>query len=330
MEGRGLTRSRSVVTPRGSGTVDGERPPGPAVLLTDRHQVGGMSRVVCAGHVNWDVTLYVDALPEVDGESRLRARQAAGGGSAANVATALVDLGLDSRVVGAVGDDELGGRVREELGDRGVDLRGLRTVEGGETTEKYLIVDPAGQVCVLGNDGVNEALTPGDVGRELLAGADHLHLTGQRPETARALAEFAVDVGASVSLDPGRRVADRDFSTLLSAVDVVFLNRVESRAVGERAVSGDGALVVKYGEDGATVRADGTRIAHPGYPVAAVDATGAGDAFAAGFLVAWLDGAGFERALAYGNACGAVAAEREGARADLDPERVAALAAEES
>lgn len=287
-----------------------------------------MTRVVCAGHVNWDVTLYVDALPQVDGEARLRSKQAGGGGSAANVATALVDLGVEAGVVGAVGDDEAGDRVRAELDGRGVDLRGLYTVDDGETTEKYLLVDAEGQVSVVGNDGVNEALTPDDVGADLVAGADHLHLTGQRPDTARTLAERAAEAGASVSLDPGRRVADRDFSTLLSAVDLVFLNRVESRAVEAGLAEGDGALVVKFGEEGATVRADGERFAHPGFPARAVDATGAGDAFAAGFLVSWLDGADFERALAVGNACGAVATEREGARAELDRERVEALAAE--
>jgi len=286
-----------------------------------------MPRVVCAGHVNWDVTLYVDALPEVDGEARLRSRQSGGGGSAANVATALVDLGVDAGLVGAVGDDEPGRRLRAELDDRGVDLDGLRTVAGGETTEKYLLVDDDGQVCVVGNEGVNDALTPEDVGPDLLADADHLHLTGQRPATAEALADLATEAGASISLDPGRRVAERDVSSLLDKVDVVFVNRVESEALGERAASGDGALVVKYGEDGATVRVRGDRYAHPGFPAKAVDAAGAGDAFAAGFLAEWLDGADFEWALAFGNACGALATERRGARADLARERAEALAA---
>ena len=287
-----------------------------------------MPRVVCAGHVNWDVTLYVDALPEADGEARLRSRQAGGGGSAANVATALVDLGVDAGLVGAVGDDETGHRLRDELEERGVDLGGLHTAQGGETTEKYLLVDDDGQVCVVGNEGVNEALTPDDVGPDLLAGADHLHLTGQRPATAEALAEFAADAGASVSLDPGRRVAERDVSTLVERVDVVFVNRIESEALGGRAASGDGALVVKFGEDGATVRVGGDRYAHPGFPARAVDAAGAGDAFAAGFLAEWLNGSDFDWALAFGNACGALATERQGARADLDRERAEALAAD--
>ncbi|MCO8268933.1 carbohydrate kinase family protein, partial [Haloferax sp. AB510] len=49
-----------------------------------------MSRVICAGHVNWDVTLRVDALPEPDGEATVESRVGAGGGSAANVASGLV------------------------------------------------------------------------------------------------------------------------------------------------------------------------------------------------------------------------------------------------
>jgi len=287
-----------------------------------------MSRVVCAGHVNWDVTLYVDVLPEADGEARLRSRRAGGGGSAANVASALVDLGVEAGLVGAVGDDEPGRRVRDELGERGVDLRGLHTVDGGETTEKYLFVDEAGQVAVVGNEGVNEALTADDLDADLLAGADHLHLTGQPPATAGALADLAAGAGATVSLDPGRRVAERDVSSLLPRVDVLFVNRVESEALPGGSGPGEGALVVKYGEDGATVQAGGDRYAHPVFRAQTVDAAGAGDAFAAGFLAEWLDGAGYGWALAFGNACGALATDCAGARADLARERVEGMAAD--
>jgi len=279
-----------------------------------------MPRVVCAGHVNWDVSLYVDALPEPDGEARLQDRRAGGGGSAANVAAALTGLGVDAAVVGAVGDDDTGQRLRAELDEWGIDTAGLRTVEGS-TSEKYLLVDEGGRVSVVGHDGVNEALGPDDVDAAWLRGADHLHLTGQRRDTAVALAELAADAGATVSLDPGRRVADRDRSGLAGLVDVVFVNRVESAAIDE-ATLGDGALVVTVGEDGASVTAGGTHHDHAGFSADAVDATGAGDAFAAGFIAARLDGAGFERALATGNACGAIATETRGARVSLDRERV--------
>jgi hypothetical protein len=54
-----------------------------------------MVRVLSAGHVNWDVTLRLDELPEPDGEARINSQSSGGGGSAANTAVALSSLGVD-------------------------------------------------------------------------------------------------------------------------------------------------------------------------------------------------------------------------------------------
>lgn len=281
-----------------------------------------MPRVLCAGHVNWDVTLYVDGLPEVDGEARVRSRRAGGGGSAANVASVLVDLGVETGLVGSVGDDDPGRRARRELADRGVDLDGLRVVEDGVTTEKYLVVDPDGSAFVLGREGVNEAIGPADVRDGQLAGVEHFHLTGQRPETAAALADIAAEAGASTSVDPGRRVAERDFAPVFDRVDLVFVNESEAESLGQDAVPAETLLVITTGEGGATARVEDDRYDHRGFHARNVDETGAGDAFAAGFLATWLDGSAVDVALAVGNACGAIATERRGARVEVDPDRV--------
>ncbi|NIS28551.1 MAG: carbohydrate kinase family protein, partial [Actinobacteria bacterium] len=118
--------------------------------------------MLCAGHVNWDVTLQVDALPEPDGEARITDQRRSGGGSAANAAVALAGLGVPVGLLGSVGDDEHGAALREALRERGVALDALRTVPGAETTVKYLVVEPGGEVFVLGNEGANEAVGPDD------------------------------------------------------------------------------------------------------------------------------------------------------------------------
>uniref|UniRef100_UPI0024687FD3 PfkB family carbohydrate kinase n=1 Tax=Halorubrum sp. Boch-26 TaxID=2994426 RepID=UPI0024687FD3 len=69
---------------------------------------GRVPKVIAAGHINWDVTIHVDRLPEPDGETRIDRLEQSGGGSAANVAVGLVDLGGQSVVYGSVGGDEKG------------------------------------------------------------------------------------------------------------------------------------------------------------------------------------------------------------------------------
>ena len=282
-----------------------------------------MPTVLCAGHVNWDVTLHLDRLPAPDGEARIVEQRSAGGGSAANVATGLATLGIETALLGSVGDDENGHLVRRALDDAGVDCGPLVTVPA-ETAVKYLLVADDGEVMVLGNDGANESYTASDVPRDRLAGATHLHLTNQDPETAVRLAELARDHGLSVSVDPGRRVGDRDFGPVLERADIVFYNEREAARVTATDLDDgttDRIRVIKRGAGGAEVHTPtDDRRTHAGYDVDPVDTTGAGDAFAAGFLAVYLgtETPDYEHALAVGNACGALAARERGARVRLD------------
>ncbi|MFC7046842.1 carbohydrate kinase family protein [Halobacteriaceae archaeon GCM10025711] len=279
-----------------------------------------MVRIVAAGHVNWDVTLRVDALPEPDGEARIQSQQTSGGGSAANVAAALAGFGESVGLVGSVGDDEHGHLARRELEALDVDLAHLLTVPGVATTVKYLIVAADGEVMVLGNDGANERVAPGDVDSDYIADAEHLHLTSQRPDTAARLAEVAADAGVSVSFDPGRRLLDHDYSATLDRTDVVFLNDREARAILDDAYEYAGSalddriLVVKHGDEGAEVHTPDGSYEHPGFDIDPLDSTGAGDAFAAGFIRVYLDAGDVELALEVANACGALTTQGEGAR----------------
>lgn len=285
-----------------------------------------MVRVVVAGHVNWDVTLRVEALPEPDGEATIESQRRSGGGSAANVAAALAGFDVKTGLVGSVGDDEHGLLARRELRDIDVDLENLLVVEGDETSVKYLIVANGGEVMVLGNDGANEAVAPGDVDRRYVESADHLHLTSQRPETAAWLAGTANEAGITVSFDPGRRLDERDFSDALDRSDVVFANDREapslfSDEVVRETPYGDRVVVVKHGAAGATVYTPKGTFQHPGFGIDPVDTTGAGDAFAAGFIATRLENGNYERAIEYANACGALASLSEGARtAPVGPE----------
>ena len=299
-----------------------------------------MVRIIAAGHLNWDVTLRVSSLPEPDGEAQITSQRRSGGGSAANVASALAAFDLPVGLIGSVGEDDHGLLARRELERAGVDLTGVEVIEGAETTVKYLVVDSSGEVMVLANDGANEAIGPADIEESYVGTADHLHLTSQRPATAERLIDVAEDRGMSVSFDPGRRLADREYDPLLDRVDILFLNEreavtafAEARADPAEVVAGtDRIVVVKHGAAGASVYTPDGTFEHPGFGVDPVDTTGAGDAFAAGFLAVLEGGltvdaeqptddeAGttdppdYEWALEVANACGALAACEEGAR----------------
>lgn len=276
--------------------------------------------VVCSGHINWDVRLRVDRLPAPDDEARVRERSESGGGSAANVAAGLAALEVDARMFGSVGDDERGRRALTGLEAAGVESQ-VKVVDQ-ETTTKYILIDDDGEIALLGTDGANEAVEPDDVSPSLLVDADGVHLTSQRPETARRIAELATARGIPVSFDPGRRISDRDYSNIFELTDLLFVNEREAE-IFEGEVPWQ---VTKHGADGATVSGPDGTVSHPGFTIDdVVDTTGAGDAFAAGFLAVWLDGGDAEAALSVANACGGIGAATHGSKPDLSWERIEAL-----
>jgi ribokinase len=145
------------------------------------------------------------------------------------------------------------------------------------------------------------------------------------------LAQRARAAGVPVSFDPGRRCGDRDYAEALARADVVFLNDREAATMLADDPYGDPdrTIVLKHGPRGAEVRRGSTTHIHPGFAVESVDTTGAGDAFAAGFIAALLDGESDERALAVANACGALAARSTGARTVLRWDDVESLSSGE-
>lgn len=287
------------------------------------------STVVCAGHINWDVTMLVDRLPEPDGEGEIKQLVQSGGGSAANVAVGLAGLGAEATAFGSVGGDDAGAFALRELDRSGVECGHVMVAKDRTTAVKYLVVDSDGEVMVFAGEGANEAFTAGDLPTDVVASADHIHLTSQKPETAIELAALVRDLGGTVSFDPGRRVGDRAFKRAFPHVDVLFCNRREAKRAADdyrQNAPDDGLLVIKRGEDGAEVNGPNGTVSHPGYEIDPVDTTGAGDAFAAGFLAVWIEQRSRERALAVGNACGALAAMESTARTELTWDRIESLA----
>ncbi|GAB3418211.1 carbohydrate kinase family protein [Haloparvum alkalitolerans] len=262
---------------------------------------GGADRdppsVLCAGHINWDVTMQVARLPEPDGEQRIDHLQQAGGGSAANVAVGLTGLNAETLLFGSVGGDDSGALALQELDRAGVDPGNVMVANDRATSVKYLIVDETGEVMVLANEGANEAFGAADLDPDDLAGSDHLHLTGQNAASASDLAALAHERGVPVSFDPGRQVGNRAYADAIAASDLLFVNDREAAALGRTGTLDpeapeSTALVVKLGAGGAEVRLPGGERVHaPAYDVDVVDTTGAGDAFAAGFLGACFESA---------------------------------------
>ena len=232
------------------------------------------------------------------------------GGSASIFACGAARLGLAVALVATVGDDAFGSFVLEAVGERGVDTSGCPVVAGADTGLTVALVRD-GDRAMLTAPGAIPLLEAEMVPPALVASARHLHvasyhlLDGLRPGLP-GLVAAAHASGATVSVNPQGEVGGEsgaELRSLVPAIDLLLLNEREHESLGVV----DGPLVVvKYGAGGAAAHTAGGVVRAAGHPVDVVDTTGAGDSFDAGFLAAWLAGESPERALALGNACGAL------------------------
>jgi sugar/nucleoside kinase (ribokinase family) len=277
-----------------------------------------VTRIVVLGDLMADVVAAHDTsiAPGSDTPARIAFRP---GGSAANVAAWLARAGAEVALVGRVGDDAAATVALGGLD--GVDLRVTRDARR-PTGTCIVLVAPGGERTMLPDPGANEALSADDLPDDLFA-EGILHVSGYallRPGS-RAAALIAIDrareAGMRVSVDPSSAAPlanDPVFLDRITPIDLLLPNEAEARVLGRGLRVPE--LVITKGARGSTWT-DGTRtVDERALPVDdVVDTTGAGDAFAAGFLSRWPGPP--EVALAAGAALAADAVRQPGGRPAL-------------
>lgn len=264
------------------------------------------SSVVVLGDLVVDVVL-APAGPLVPGSDVPGVVAFRQGGSATTTARWLARAGATVALVAAVGRDGAGRALVELLRADGVTPRVVR-IAGARTGRIGVLVGAGGERSFVQDRGAALRLAPADLRPAWFAGADLLHLPaysvleGSLGEAGRRAAAIAREAGALVSLDLasiapllalGRRRALGIVAEL--APDLLFAAGGEARALAptdERLLELAPAVVLKRGAKGATLlfRDEGraARLEVATKAIATADTTGAGDAFDAGFLVAWL------------------------------------------
>jgi len=282
-------------------------------------------RILCAGSITHD---HVYTIPEtlvVGGKHRATSRFVIGGGVAANAAVAISRLGGRATLMGAVGSDEVGELVLDELRAEGIDVHRIRRLDATATPESLVIVQPDGSRTIVAHAGI-------DLGRladpTLPSGELSAVLVDARwPDATRAALKSARRSGIPGVVDVDRLPADS--SLLDEASHLVFsepamaeLTGSADLDVGLRAVAKNmrAHVSVTLGERGVTW-VDGDELRHlDGFPVDAVDTTGAGDVFHGAFTLALAEGASESIGFRFASATAALKCSRPRARAGI-PDR---------
>jgi len=223
------------------------------------------------------------------------------GGSAANTITCTSILGMPSGFIGKVGDDELGHLYKSTLEQYGVKTT-LLTGTKGSGRAMCFITGANAERTFADYMGAALELVPEDLKPEDFEGYDYFHIEGylvQNQDLIRKAVRMAKDAGCKISIDMASyNVVESNkafFHNLLDKqINIVFANESEARAftkkepreaVDELARQCEIA-VVKVGKDGSMVKQGDEYHYIEAWPADTIDATGAGDTYAAGFLYA--------------------------------------------
>ncbi|PZO58431.1 MAG: sugar kinase [Leifsonia xyli] len=289
-----------------------------------------MPRLVSVGNVVVDIVMRIDAIPDPGGDVIASASEITAGGGL-NTMVAAVRDGLDVAFGGQYGSGPFGDVVRRALAASGVDVLqpGLDDVDSGYCVA---LVDASTERTFVTSVGAEGQLDRADLDRIELVADDTVFVSGYglaHAVNGRAIADWLGTVPDSVRvvLDPSPLVdtlAPAVLGPVIARADVVSANGREARLMAPRsaglpeavatiAAAARGTALVRDGPAGCWVVEPGVApVLVPGFPVAAVDSNGAGDAHCGVLVAALSRGASLVDAVRRANAAAALAVTRNG------------------
>jgi ribokinase len=268
------------------------------------------------GALNIDQLYNVDRIIGPEEETIIKGFRETCGGSAANTIIGLSRLGLKTAYIGKVATDREGIKLKKNLEKEKVNLELLTTTKKGRSGKVIGFVDEHGQRALYLDPGVNDTIKIDEIKISLVENSRLLHLTSFAGEGLHVQETLLERLSSTplISLDPGNLYAKKGMKTLkglIEAVNILLLNEMELKMmIGYRGSYKEAAklladevdvIIVKRGPSGVYGIMDGLEVEVPALEVECVDTTGAGDAFNAGFLYAWLMGYDLKKSCYFGN-----------------------------
>jgi sugar/nucleoside kinase (ribokinase family) len=279
-------------------------------LRTPAHKRG--MDVICVGNLNYDISFHMSRVPDVHEKVRCEDATFSCGGSAGNTACWLGSLGFEIEIRGAVGDDPFGHAQLQDLASYHVNTEKVR--KSGATGIAVILVEGEAKRMIKFT-GANKWI---EIDKSL-RDAHHIHLSSTPRTLVRDVITICEDTPLTLSWDPQELL----FSELVPHFDYLFINEDDvERETGTkelvRAADTLAArcLVVTKNGGGCSIVTD-ERIDIPSLGYTAVDSTGAGDAFDAGFISGLLTQHDLEDCGILGTAASSIKVQHQGARGGI-------------
>jgi len=254
--------------------------------------------VVGFGALNLDKLYKVNMIAKEEEEGAVLDFKESAGGSAANTVVGLARLKLKTGFIGKVAADREGNFLLDEFRKEGVDVNGIIVSAKGRSGTVMGFIDPKGDRALYVDPGVNDQIEFKDINLDHVSDTKFLHLSSFVGEKSFKAQKQLIEQLSSVkiSFDPGaiyarkglaamKPIIRRSYVMFPNAIEVKLLTGQDYREGAETFIKlGADLVAVKLGKRGCYVTDGKESHLIEAYKVEAVDTTGAGDAFCAGFL----------------------------------------------
>lgn len=293
-----------------------------------------MSKILVVGSLNLDYVIEVENMPKAGETIFGKSLKKIPGGKGANQAYAIGKLGGDVAMIGAVGDDDAGQILLNNLKSVNVDTSGIEIVNDNVTGQAYIYVDDNGQNCITVISGANAVVDRDMIDRnmELIDDAEYVVMQLEVPiDTVKYVKDIAISKGKKVIIDPAPAIKNPDTNLWrgcyiikpneleLATLTGKKLNNIEEykKATIELQKTGADFVISTLGGDGA-IAYDGENIKNfDCKKTTVVDTTAAGDTFTAGLVIGLNEGKSIEEAINFGQSAAAITVSRKGAQTSI-------------
>ena len=286
--------------------------------------------ILAVGNINMDWVSTVSHLPKPDEKVNISELQVFPGGSASNFAVSLARLGSEVALFGYVGNDAEGREALRVLAEEKVDTSRTKLDSRLRTGLVFILVGEEGQTMKLRYKGANARLSPKDFTKKLFEDIELVYLASVPIPIVKRVVKLGRELGIKSAIDVGGELLDqprRELQQMLGRFNFGFMNEGVFRQItgeppNEKNIrdlmhSRMEILNVTAGAEG-SFSASREEVFHmPVFDVEAIDTTGAGDAFAAGFIHFYFQGLSVMAILKRAAACAALQITQPGARAGL-------------
>jgi ribokinase len=238
------------------------------------------------------------AYPQADTKCEFSDMVIQGGGPVATALVALAKWGVSCAFAGVIGDDQFGAMIKSSLDDEKINTSGILVRDGFESQFAFIAAEPSfGRRTIFWRRPTGPPLNPEEIDYRMIRNAKVFHTDGIFTEASLAACKAAKEAGVQIVVDAGSlregmlelaRLSDYFLASETFAKAFVAEDKPLDACI-KLAELGPNVVGITLGPKGYIALDRGKIIERPAYPVEAVDTTGCGDAFHAGFIYGLLE-----------------------------------------